>query len=209
MTAPPLSPPPRPRRRQALARGAAFALAPSLITMSNALHATTPAAPAAPAAPVAELPAELRSTLPAARLVGTGVLRFFGLRVYEARLWAAPGFLPEDYARHPFALELVYDRKLEGAAIAERSVAEMRRVGSFTEEQARQWLDLMKQAFPDVVAKDRLLGLNDGQGDVRFFHNGRQTAQLRDADYARLFFGIWLAPQSSAPAMRNSLLGLG
>jgi hypothetical protein len=59
--------------------------------------------------------------------VGTGVLRFFGLRVYEARLWAAPGFLPEDYARHPFALELVYDRKLEGAAIAERSIAPMRR----------------------------------------------------------------------------------
>jgi hypothetical protein len=44
---------------------------------------------------------------------------------------------------------------------------------------------------------------------VRFFHNGRQTAQLRDAEYARLFFGIWLAPQTSAPAMRTALLGLG
>lgn len=191
---------PRAPRRKALGWCAACVLAPSLITMSNALHAITP---------TAELPAELRSALPSARLMGTAVLRFFGLRVYEARLWAAPGLLPEDYARHPFALELVYDRKLEGAAIAERSIAEMRRVGSFTEEQARQWLDLMKQAFPDVVAKDRLLGLNDGQGDVRFFHNGRQTAQLRDADYARLFFGIWLAPQTSAPAMRTSLLGQG
>ncbi|UUC91641.1 MULTISPECIES: chalcone isomerase family protein [Comamonas] len=196
MTAPPL----RPHRRQALAWGAALALAPSLTTMSNALHAKTPAA---------DLPTELRSALPAARLMGTGVLRFFGLRVYEARLWAAPGSLPDDYALHPFALELVYDRKLEGAAIAERSIAEMRRVGSFTDEQARRWLALMKQAFPDVVAQDRLLGLNDGQGEVRFFHNGRQTAQLRDADYARLFFGIWLAPQTSAPAMRSSLLGLG
>lgn len=185
-------------RRQALAWGAACALVPSLIAMPNELHAKTP---------TADLPAELRSALPAARLVGTGVLRFFGLRVYEARLWAAPGFVPEDYARHPFALELVYDRKLEGAAIAERSIAEMRRVDGFTEEQSRQWLALMKQAFPDVAAQDRLLGLNDGQGEVRFFHNGRQTAQLRDADYARLFFGIWLAPQTSAPAMRSSLLG--
>ncbi|MCO5339348.1 hypothetical protein NHB13_22265 [Delftia tsuruhatensis] len=185
-------------RRQALAWGAACALVPSLIAMPNELHAKTP---------TADLPTELRSALPAARLVGTGVLRFFGLRVYEARLWAAPGFVPEDYARHPFALELVYDRKLEGAAIAERSIAEMRRVDGFTEEQSRQWLALMKQAFPDVAAQDRLLGLNDGQGEVRFFHNGRQTAQLRDADYARLFFGIWLAPQTSAPAMRSSLLG--
>jgi hypothetical protein len=115
----------------------------------------------------------------------------------STRHGCGPPRLSEDYARHPFALELVYDRKLEGAAIAERSIAEMRRVGSFTEEQARQWLELMKQAFPDVQAQDRLLGLNDGQGEVRFFHNGRQTAQLRDAEYARLFFGIWLSPQTS------------
>lgn len=196
---------PRARRRQALAWGAACALAPSLIAMSNAIHAMTPTA----ASPAPDLPAELRSTLPSVRLVGKGVLRFFGLRVYEARLWAAPGFPSEDYPRHPFALELVYDRKLEGAAIAERSIAEMRRVGSFTEAQSRQWLELMKQAFPDVQAQDRLLGLNDGQGEVRFFHNSRQTAQIRDAEYARLFFGIWLAPQTSAPAMRNALLGLG
>ena len=188
------------KRRQALSWGAASVLAPLLITMSNQLHAMTP---------TAELPAELRSTLPAGRQVGSAVLRFFGLRVYEARLWATNGFTPEDYNRHPFGLELVYDRKLEGAAIAERSIAEMRRVGSFTDEQARQWLSLMKQAFPDVVAHDRLLGLNDGQGEVRFFHNGRQTAQIRDAEFARLFFGIWLSPLTSAPAMRSSLLGLG
>lgn len=194
------APQPRAHRRQALAWGAACVLAPSLTAMSNLTHAMTP---------TADLPTELRSTMPAGRLVGKGVLRFFGLRVYEARLWAAAGFPAEDYARHPFALELVYDRKLEGMAIAERSIAEMRRVGSFTEEQARQWLELMKQAFPDVQAQDRLLGLNDGQGEVRFFHNGRQTAQLRDAEYARRFFGIWLSPQTSAPAMRSSLLGLG
>ncbi|WP_419964754.1 chalcone isomerase family protein [Pelomonas caseinilytica] len=169
-------------------------------------HAMTPAL-AAPAVP--PTPAELATALPRAQLRGTGVLRFFGLRVYEARLWTSPGFQPDDYARQPFALELVYDRRLEGAAIAERSVAEMRRIGSFDEARAKRWLALMKQAFPDVAATDRLTGLSDGQGEVRFFHNGRETAQTVDADYARLFFGIWLAPQTSAPALRQALLGTG
>ncbi|MDR7269730.1 hypothetical protein J2X20_002359 [Pelomonas saccharophila] len=154
------------------------------------------------------IPAELRASLPQARLQGSGVLRFFGLRVYEARLWTPPGFDAEGYARHPFALELIYDRRLEGQAIAERSVAEMRRVGSFDEAQAKRWLALMTRAFPDVTAGDRLLGLHDGQGGVGFFHNGKLTAQTVDADYARLFFGIWLARQSSAPALRAALLGL-
>lgn len=153
------------------------------------------------------IPAELHNTLPQARLQGSGVLRFFGLRVYEARLWTTPGFAADDYARQPFALELIYDRRLEGQAIAERSVAEMRRVGSFDEAQGKRWLALMIKAFPDVVANDRLLGLHDGQGDVSFFHNGKLTAQTVDAEYARLFFGIWLARQSSAPALREALLG--
>jgi hypothetical protein len=153
-------------------------------------------------------PSELRGLLPRARLLGSGGLRFFGLRVYEARLWAQAGFDHQQYEQHPFALELTYDRKLEGEAIAERSVAEMRRVGSFSESQARRWLAVMKQAFPDVVAGDRLLGFNDGQGAVGFYRNGEPTAQIGDADYARLFFGIWLAPNTSAPALREALLGL-
>jgi hypothetical protein len=154
-----------------------------------------------------QAPAELRALLPQTRLQGSGVLRFFGLRVYEARLWTAPGFEADGYERHAFGLELVYDRKLEGSAIAERSVAEMRRVGSFDDATAKRWLALMQRAFPDVTANDRLLGFNDGKGEVQFFHNGKPTAQTTDAEYAKLFFGIWLARQSSAPALRESLLG--
>lgn len=153
-------------------------------------------------------PEELNANLPQARLQGSGALRFFGLRVYEARLWVTAGFDPERYARAPLALELTYDRKLEGEAIAERSIAEMRRVGSMTDGQIQTWLDIMRRAFPDVVANDRLLGLHDGRGGVRFFHNGNATASIHDAEYARLFFGIWLAPETSAPALRDSLLGI-
>ncbi len=189
------------------------ALCAALCSMPWTLMATTtssaPPAAAGPAstAPPA-MPEELQPLLPEARLRGSGVLRFFGLRVYEARLWTLPAFTPEDYASQRLGLVLSYDRRLEGGAIAERSIAEMRRVGSFSEAQAQQWLALMKKAFPDVKPGDRLLGWHDGQGGVRFFHNGRPTAELADPLYARLFFGIWLAPQSSAPALRQSLLGL-
>lgn len=143
-----------------------------------------------------------------ARLQGSGVMRFFGLRVYEARLWVNSAFVLNDYAGSEFALELVYDRRLEGRAIAERSVAEMRRIGEFDEARAKAWLELMLRAFPDVEAGDRLLGINGGQGQVSFFHNGRLTAQTLDAEYARLFFGIWLSPKTSAPALRQAILGL-
>jgi hypothetical protein len=188
-----------------LLHASARAANPTSLIMNASAATSAAATAAANTAPAA--PPEVQAALPKAQLIGKGNLRFFGLLVYEARLWAAPGFKPAAYDTQPFALELEYARKLDGAAIAERSVAEMRRVGSFSDEQARAWLALMTQAFPNVVAKDRLIGLHDGKGGVRFFHNAKPTASTTDREYAKLFFGIWLHPETSAPALRQALIG--
>ena len=153
------------------------------------------------------MPAEVSFGLKQAQLQGRANLRYFGFLVYEARLWTPPGFDAQRYDAHPFALELEYARKLDGSAIAERSIAEMKRVGDFSETQAKAWLALMMQAFPNVGAQDRLTGLHDGKGGVRFFFNGKQTANINDKDYARLFFGIWLSTKTTAPGLRAELIG--
>lgn len=175
----------------------------------QALEAFAPglATVATSASPTPPLPAELMPLSPDAQLQGEATFRFFGLQLYDIRLWAPPSFLAENYVGHPFALELIYARKLDGQAIAERSLAEMRRGGTIDPERARAWLAFMTSAFPDVGSRDRITGVHDGQGGVRFFFNGKPTAQLQDKVFARLFFGIWLSNQTSAPALRKSLLG--
>ena len=140
-------------------------------------------------------------------LIGQGALQFFGLTLYQARLWAGPDFELAQYTRMPFVLAMDYQRKLSGQAIAERSLVEMRRIGRYSEAQASGWLSKMQQAFPDVRAGDRLSGQHDGQGEVRFAHNGESTAQWQDADFVRLFFGIWFASNTVAPALRAALAG--
>jgi hypothetical protein len=154
------------------------------------------------------VPPELNAELPGARPLGSATLRFFGLRVYDARLWVggqAPG---ADWAAAPFALELLYARSLKGEQIAERSLVEMRRQGEIAEPVAERWLGNMKQLFPDVDAGDRITGLNLPGTGVRFYVNGRLRGEPREADFARMFFGIWLSPRTSEPAMREQLLGL-
>lgn len=174
-----------------------------------ALGIATQTAFAAPTMSLAAPPAEIATPLPSAQLRGRGTLRFFGLPVYEARLWTVAGFEPERYHSHAFGLELQYARKLDGPAIAERSIAEMRRVGSFSEAQSRQWLEAMTRAFPSVQADDRLTGLYAPGEATRFYFNGRPTATVNDPEFGRLFFGIWLAAKTSSPALRLSLLGTG
>ena len=67
----------------------------------------------------------------------------------------------------------------------------------------------MTRLFPDVRAGDRITGVHRPGTGARFFVNGRLQGELPDADFARLFFGIWLSPRTSEPALREALLGPG
>lgn len=152
-------------------------------------------------------PPEIAAELPGARLHGNGRLTFFGLHVYDARLWALEDFDAARFERMPLALELEYARTLHGRLIAERSLDEMKRLGEIDTALGERWLSAMQRAFPDVGKGDRLTGVHRPLEAARFFFNGALRGELRDAEFARRFFGIWLAPQTSEPALRRSLLG--
>lgn len=133
-------------------------------------------------------------------------LRVWGFEVYDARLWTPPGFRFSQAAQFSYALELQYLRRLEGGAIASRSIDEMRRVGSFSDAQAQTWLAAMQALFPDVAAGERITGINLPGVGAEFWVNGRRVGVVKDPDFARLFFGIWLDERTSEPKMRAQLL---
>jgi hypothetical protein len=181
---------PPPNRRQALQWGACA------LAASAGVHAQSP------------LPAEVRGEWPAARLLGTGRLRFLGLQVYDIRLWTPEArFGEEAWAQTPLALEIEYARALVGKLIAERSIEEMRRSGPIAPDAETRWLATMTGLFPDVKAGDRITGVQRPGTSTRFFHNGNLRGEVREAEFTRRFFGIWLAPTTSEPRLRESLLG--
>jgi len=157
------------------------------------------------------LPAQPSATtsqplLAGARLAGSAKLRFWGFDVYQATLWVRPGFQAPDFTRHAFALELDYLRDFTGEAIAARSIEEMRRLSRFSDAKAEQWQTALRNALPDVRKGDRIAGLHVPGVGVRFLLNGKPFGEVRDAEFASLFFGIWLSPGTSEPAMRQSLI---
>lgn len=150
-------------------------------------------------------PEEVVLAQPQAQLRGRSTLRFFGMDIYEARLWTDPQFALARYDQHRFALELQYHRALSGSLIARRSLAEMRRQGDFSTEQADQWEARMQTLFPDVQPGDRITGFYAPGVGARFMHNGRLLGEAPDPLFARLFFGIWLSPETSEPQLRCAL----
>ena len=150
---------------------------------------------------------EIASELGAAKLSGQGKLTYFGLHVYDARLWVQDGFKAADYARLPLALELEYARTLYGKLIAERSLDEMKRGAEVTDAKSGEWLAQMKTLFTDVSKGDRITGVQLPGVATRIFINGKLRGEVRDAEFTRLFFGIWLSPRTSEPKLRDALLG--
>jgi hypothetical protein len=146
--------------------------------------------------------------VPQAQSVGQGLFRYMFWRVYEAELLAPAGQWrdPQGYDS-PFALQLTYLRDLSGAAIAERSVEEMREQGFSDEAKLAIWLDYMTALFPDVSKGTRLIGVHVPGVGAHFFQADAYLGEVPDAQFSRKFFDIWLSENTTAPGLRRLLLG--
>jgi hypothetical protein len=169
-------------------------------------QAPTAAATASTTSPASLIPAEVQQALPQAEALGQTRLRVWGFQIYDARLWVAPGFRAPRFDQHAAALELTYLRAFAAADIAARSITEMRRSADISPAQAAQWQKEMQRVFPDIKQGDRLLGVHKPGVGASFWFNGKPAGEIADPAFARLFFGIWLSPQTSEPAMRSALL---
>ncbi len=144
--------------------------------------------------------------LPRATVQGSGDFRFFGLRIYTARLWSEA--LPFD-ARARFALELTYHRSIARDRFVSTSLDEIRRLfgEKVPEATLLRWRGHMQQAFTDVKSGDQLIGVNlPGQG-CRFYNRERLLAEIADPEFAQAFFAIWFDERSRDESLRRALTG--
>lgn len=154
-------------------------------------------------------PAAIRAALPDAELAGSGSYRWFGLKLYDIRLWTARKPLsPDNWESTPLALELVYARTLYGERIAKASVDEMLKVGFGTPAQHATWLEAMKRVFPDVSEGTQLVGIYQPGGATRFLRDGQPAGEIADPEFGKAFFAIWLHPKTSAAKLRLALFGM-
>lgn len=154
------------------------------------------------ASPLLGLPAAAHASVEALaglKRWGSGEFRRFGFLVYEATLWAG-----NDPQRPPLALRLDYKRNIDGKAIAEASVKEMRRFVS-DEALLKRWGEQMQRIFPDVKPGDHILGLYLADG-ARFYQDDRLLGAISMPGFAEAFFAIWLDTRTSAPDLRAALL---
>ena len=177
-----------------------------------ALHGVSAVAQSPARSAAAKTPAELGAFGGGAswQLMGTGALRFFGFKAYDANLWnsgpAAVGANPFA-AKGLYALEIVYNTGIKAEEIVNVSLVEMARLRKLTEAQVKSWTAELQRTFPSVVSGDRLTGLHVPKVGTRFFFNSRLISEINDPAFGDAFFAIWLDEGTKRADLRKQLLG--
>jgi hypothetical protein len=141
------------------------------------------------------------------RLVGAGEMRWFGFKLYDARLWAPATATADKLQEGAFALELRYAREIPSQRLVDASIEEIERLGEIPAKNLVTWRQTLSRVFPDVRTGDTIIGVHHPERGAEFFHQGQLTGRIADNTFARRFFAIWLDPRTREPDLRARLLG--
>lgn len=142
-------------------------------------------------------------------LHGLGLLRYKKvIKAYVAALYLAPGSAPETALQDvPKRLELHYFWAIKGPDFGK--AAERIMAAAFPSSQLEPLRERVKQlhaAYRDVKPGDRYsLTYSPGTG-TELSLNDRPIVTIPGADFAAVYFAIWLGEKSGNPALRQQLL---
>ncbi len=154
--------------------------------------------------PALAAPAEVGKIIRAEKPYGEATASALFIKAYTATLWTDASSWT---MARPFALTIRYEMNFDSDEIVERTLKEMKQVNPAFQPSAGLTASLSR-TFPAVKPGDRITALHVPGKPVTFFKNGARTGQITGAAFARDFFGIWLAPNTSDASMRKSLLRL-
>ena len=143
--------------------------------------------------------------------VGSGVLSWFGIDVYEATLFTESGRFEGSGTTETVALELRYRRNIPASRLVERTRKEWNRLDGKTElpdaASREAWLEQVAGFWPDITPGDLIVTVVSPGGPARFYTAGEFIGEVADPAFGPAFLGIWLHPDSSRPDLRDQLVG--
>jgi hypothetical protein len=145
-----------------------------------------------------------RAGEPGLQLVGEAHLKFLFWPIYHSQLYSADGSYQA--GQRPLQLDIHYQRSIAAGDLVTRTGLEWETQG-LAHPQQQQWLQRLRELWPDVDNGD-VLTLAVGPDDVsRFYLNGELLGHMDDPAFTRSFLDIWLSPNTSRPELRLALIG--
>jgi hypothetical protein len=138
---------------------------------------------------------------------GQGEAHYLLFHLYDAALYHDGGEL-DDESGAAVCLEICYRRDFSAAQLteaAEQQLGKQHPNGLPAELHGK--VDALHLAYRDVRENDRYRLCHLPGSGTRLELNQRGLATIEGEDFARVYFGIWLASPPLSPQLRDQLLG--
>tara|TARA_B100000900_G_scaffold324890_2_gene284597 strand:- start:63 stop:587 length:525 start_codon:yes stop_codon:yes gene_type:complete len=139
-------------------------------------------------------------------LIGKGTLKVFVWELYDLTLFSES----ESFSsKNRFVLEFDYKRKLKKSEVIKASIKEMRRQKGVSNEDIAEWQKYLEQGIETVEQGTKAAVEWLPEGKIVFYHEAKDPIIINDELFARSFINIWLGRETSAPGLRQAILGQG
>ncbi|RUO81394.1 hypothetical protein CWI84_01150 [Idiomarina tyrosinivorans] len=146
-----------------------------------------------------EVPSDFKS-------VGKTRLSVLFWDVYDATLYSKSGDFNWPLGQQQVALQLDYLRDIDAADLVDKTAEEWQRMG-FSDQRQSQWLQTLRDIWPDIKENDCLLLLQTETGASQFYQGTTLLGTIDSETFTEQFLAIWLSPQTDYPDERKELIG--
>lgn len=136
--------------------------------------------------------------------LGEGEMRFLFWTLYKAELYSASDRYQENVK--PIALKITYLRDIDSEDLVEATKDQWDHIELQSEKQ-QQWLERLKQIWPDIKEGDVLTFKVQYDGTGTFYFSNNPIGTIEDSEFGIAFLSIWLSDKTSRPKLRVKLIG--
>ncbi len=157
----------------------------------------------------AAFPASLTGQTPVLERKNQAILTYLWADVYAAAFYAEPSVSAKQAvsSQSPQRLELFYFRDIDRSdVIKAANTALERQQPKETLSRLRPELDRLHNSFQDIKPGDRYDLSWDRKDGMNLTRNGKVIFASPDAELAKVYFAIWLAPDGLSSDLRDKLL---
>ena len=146
------------------------------------------------------LPPQVASQPPGLHPFGKGRHSWWGIQMYDARLWIAG---PRWSATEPHALDIEPSRVVSADTLVKHAIGEMRDLKVGDERKLKTWQAEMKKVMPNVRPGDQIVIFCSDSNRTLVYLNDSSTGEVDDPSFCPAVMSVWLHPQTNIRQCEN------
>ncbi len=137
------------------------------------------------------------------KLVGEAQFKVLFWDIYKSRLYTKSGKFEQ--ISPSLIFEITYQKEISKQELIDRTREQWQKM-KISETEYKSYIPTLKNLWPDISSGDKL-ALKVEENGSDFYFNNEYLGSIDNKQFATIFLGIWLAPNTTDPDFRAKLIG--